>query len=74
VWRGPHDNTRKVLKMREVWNFVLGCLVGGAITAMVFIYPIVCERNELQDTLNRVTIELDGRDIVIDWNNLLKKE
>ena len=60
--------------MREVWHFVLGCLVGAAITAAVFVYPVIQERNELQDTLNQVSIELDGRNIVIDWSDFLKKD
>ncbi len=60
--------------MREVWNFMLGCWVGVAVTVILFVYPMICERNELRDTLNQVTIELDGRNIVIDWSDLLKKD
>ena len=73
IVRAARQNT-KGFTMREVWNFVLGCLVGATITVGLFTYPVVCERNELRDTLNQVSVELDGRNIVIDWSDLLKKD
>ena len=60
--------------MKEVWNFLLGCLVGAALVALTVTYPVYVEKEALKETLNRVTIELGDRDIVIDWNNLLKKD